>query len=51
MRNDEQNQAITELAKREARRKYHREWRKKNPDKVKATQQRYWEKKGIKIIG
>ena len=51
MRNDEQNQAIVELAKREAQRKYQREWRKNNPDKVKANQQRYWEKKGIKIIG
>ena len=50
MRNDEQNQAIVELAKREAQRKYQREWRKNNPDKVKANQQRYWEKKGIKII-
>lgn len=51
MRNDEQNQAIVELAKREAQRKYQREWRKNNPDKVKANQQRYWEKKGKKIIG
>lgn len=51
MRNDEQNKAIVELAKREAQRKYQREWRKNNPDKVKANQQRYWEKKGIKIIG
>ena len=51
MRNDEQNQAIVELAKREAQRKYQREWRKNNPDKVKANQKRYWEKKGIKIIG
>ena len=51
MRNDEQNQAIAELAKREAKRQYQREWRRNNPDKVKANQQRYWEKKGIKIIG
>lgn len=51
MRNDEQNQAIAELAKREAKRKYQREWRKNNPDKVKAQNDRYWEKKGIKIIG
>jgi hypothetical protein len=50
MMNDEQNQAIAELAKREAKRKYQREWRKNNPDKVKAHNDRYWEKKGIKII-
>lgn len=29
----------------EARRQYYREWRKKNPDKVRAAMQRYWEKK------
>ncbi len=51
MRNDEQNQAIAELAKREAKRKYQREWRKNNPDKVKEYNDRYWENKGIKIIG
>lgn len=28
-----------------ARREYRREWAKKNPDKVKAQQQRYWAKK------
>lgn len=27
---------------------YHREWRKKNPDKVKATNKRYWLKKAQK---
>lgn len=35
---------MTEEAK-EARRAYIREWRKKNPDKLKAAQDRYWEKK------
>lgn len=30
---------------RKARNAYYREWRKKNPDKVRATQMRYWEKK------
>ena len=33
-------------AKREAQREYQRRWRQNNPDKVKAIQQRYWEKKG-----
>ena len=28
---------------------YHREWRKKNPDKVKATNKRYWLKKAQKL--
>ena len=30
---------------KEARAKYAREWRKKNPDKAKAIADRYWEKK------
>lgn len=29
----------------EARKAYYREWRKKNPDKVRETNRRYWEKK------
>lgn len=29
-----------------ARREYHRQWRAKNPDKVKAAQQRYWARRG-----
>ena len=33
-------------AKREAQREYHRKWRQNNPEKVRANQQRYWEKKG-----
>lgn len=28
----------------EARRAYKREWARKNPDKIKAQQKRYWEK-------
>lgn len=32
-----------------ARREYQREWRKKNPDKVRATQQRYWTRKAAEI--
>lgn len=35
---------LTEAA-REARAAYQREWRKRNPEKVRATQQRYWAKK------
>ena len=30
---------------KKARRDYQREWRKKNPEKVKAAQERYWLKK------
>ena len=33
---------------KEARRKYQAEWRRKNPDKVKAAQERYWERKAKK---
>lgn len=29
----------------EARRAYKREWAKRNPDKVKAMQERYWQRK------
>lgn len=35
---------MTEQAKA-AMRAYRREWRRKNPDKVKAYQEKYWEKK------
>lgn len=34
---------------REERNAYMREWRKRNPDKVKEHQDRYWEKKAEKI--
>ena len=33
---------------RKARNAYLREWRRKNPEKVRAIQQRYWEKKALK---
>ena len=34
---------LQELNKiKKARRDYQREWRRKNPEKVKATQERYW---------
>ena len=35
---------MTEAA-REAKNKYKREWRKNNPEKVRAANVRYWEKK------
>lgn len=35
---------LSEDAKEE-RRRYKREWNRKNPDKVKAAQRRYWERK------
>jgi hypothetical protein len=35
---------MTEAAK-EARRAYKREWARKNPDKVRAAQDKYWNKK------
>ena len=31
-----------EQAAIEARRRYHKQWRKKNPEKVKAANDRYW---------
>ena len=36
-------------AARIARNKYMREWRAKNPDKVRATKERYWEKKAAQL--
>lgn len=35
---------MTDQAK-EARRQYKREWNRRNPDKVKAAQERYWNKR------
>lgn len=35
--------------KQEARRAYAREWRKRNPEKVKAAQERYWLKRAAEI--
>lgn len=32
-----------------ARREYYRRWRSANPDKVKATQQRYWMRKAEQL--
>lgn len=39
----------TQELKREARREYMREWRKKNPEKLRAAQERYWMKKAAEI--
>ena len=39
---------MTEEA-RKARNAYRRAWNKKNPDKIKAQQIRYWEKKALKL--
>ena len=39
---------MTEAAKI-ARREYKREWNRRNPDKVKAAQRRYWEKKAAEL--
>jgi len=39
---------MTEQAK-EARRAYRREWNRKNRDKVRASQERYWEKKAEEL--
>ena len=33
----------------EERKKYFRQWRAKNPDKVKAANRRYWEKKAAQL--
>ena len=38
-------------AARAARNEYHREWRAKNRDKVKAINARYWEKRAHKAAG
>ena len=36
---------------RAAQRAYKKEWRRKNPDKVKASNERYWLKKAAQIEG
>lgn len=35
---------------REARREYDRQWRKKNPEKVKAKNRRFWERKALEMM-
>ncbi len=36
------------MTAKEARAKYMREWRRKNPDKTASINQRYWEKRALK---
>ncbi len=36
-------------AVREAKRQYMREWRKKNPERVKENNRRYWERKAKQL--
>lgn len=44
------NRSMDEKAK-EARRAYKREWNRKNKDKVKASQERYWARKAAEAEG
>lgn len=37
------------VSARDARRAYLREWRRKNPDKVRAATERYWERRAAKL--
>jgi uncharacterized short protein YbdD (DUF466 family) len=41
----------TQDAEREARNAYFREWRKRNPDKVKATQKRFYARYAERMKG
>lgn len=43
----DQNKDTLSNEAREAQRAYKREWRKKNRDKVKNANKRYWEKKAM----
>ncbi len=43
------NEQLEELA-REIQREYLREWRKKNPDKVKEYNQRYWRRRALREL-
>lgn len=51
MKSNEPRETVTDAEIREAanayNRAYMREWRKKNPDKVRANQRRYWTKKAL----
>lgn len=40
--------SLQELA-REAQREYHREWRRKNPDKIREKNARYWRRRAEKM--
>ena len=39
-----------EVLAREKQREYLREWRKKNPDKVREYNKRYWKKKALEML-
>ncbi len=41
----EKNSNAAKMAQRE----YARQWRRKNPDKVRAANQRYWERRAAKL--
>ena len=43
------DEQLEELA-REKQREYQREWRMKNPDKVKEYNKRYWRKKALEML-
>ena len=43
------DEQLEELA-REKQREYLREWRKKNPDKVREYNKRYWKKKALEML-
>ncbi len=43
------DEQLEELAL-EARRKYYREWRRNNPDKVREYRKRYWRKKALEML-
>lgn len=34
---------------KEAQREYQRQWRQRNPDKVRAKNRRYWERKALEL--
>lgn len=44
------NEKIFDDLVREAQREYGRQWRKKNPDKVKAKNRRFWERKALEML-
>jgi hypothetical protein len=46
---EENKKSLEEIAKEE-RRRYQREWRRKNKDKVKEHNQRYWKKKALERL-
>lgn len=41
---------ISEEARKEAKRAYEREWRRKHPDRVKQYRKKFWEKKAAEFL-